>query len=83
MQRIDFQNGSHGNHHGFPTRTILAYFDLPVTPILPTKFESIGLSVQEKKQYTDFQDGHHGGNLGFLIGNFFTYFESTNHPKAS
>ena len=34
-------------HLGFPIETILAFFDLPV---LPTKFESIGLSVQEKKQ---------------------------------
>ena len=41
-QKIDFQDGG---HHGFPIRTILAIFDLQVTPKLPT----LGLSVQEKK----------------------------------
>ena len=30
--------------------TISTILDIPVTPMLPTKFESIGLSVQEKKQ---------------------------------
>ena len=30
--------------------------------------ESIGLSVQEKKQKIDFQDGCHDGHLGFPIG---------------
>ena len=30
-------------------------------------FESIALSVQEKKFKTDFQDGRHGSNLGFPI----------------
>ena len=34
-----------------------SYFDLQVALILPTKFESTGLSVQEKKCKTDFQDG--------------------------
>ena len=36
--------------------------------MLPTKFESVGLSVQEKKQKNRFQDGRHGGHLGFPIG---------------
>ena len=36
--------------------------------MLPTKFQSIGFSVQEKKQKMDFQDGDHGSHLGFLIG---------------
>ena len=34
-QKIDFQDGS---HLGFPIRTILAIFDLLVTPMLPTMF---------------------------------------------
>ena len=42
---IDFQDGG---HLGFPIRTILATFDLQVTSILPMKFESIALLVQEK-----------------------------------
>ena len=48
------EDGPHGSHLGFPIGTILAFFflsfDIPVTPMLPTKFELIGLSVQEKKQ---------------------------------
>ena len=58
------QNGS---HLGFPIRMILATVDLQVTSILPMNFESIALSVQEKKFKTDFQDGRHGRNLGFPI----------------
>ena len=36
--KIDFQDGG---HLGFPIGTILAIFDLQVTLICPTKFESI------------------------------------------
>ena len=36
---IDFQDGGHGNHLGFPIGKILAIFDLQVTPMLPTKFQ--------------------------------------------
>ena len=56
-----------GSHLGFPIRMILATVDLQVTLILPMNFESIALSVQEKKFKTDFRDGHHGCNLGFPI----------------
>ena len=35
--------------------------------MLPTKFKSTGLSVQEKKQKIDFQDSIHSGHLGFQI----------------
>ena len=34
-QKIDFQDGC---HLGFPIETILAIFDLQVTPMLPTMF---------------------------------------------
>ena len=71
-RKIDFQNGRHGAHLGFPIGMILATFDLQVTPMLPTKFESIGLSVQEKKQTVDFQDG---GHLGFRIGTILAIFD--------
>ena len=37
--RIDFQDGHHGGHLGFPTGTILATFDLQVIPMFPTKFQ--------------------------------------------
>ena len=73
-QKIDFQDGRHGGHLGFPIGTILATFDLQVTLMLPSKLESIGLSVQEKKRKIDFQDGSHGGHLGFRIGTILAIF---------
>ena len=66
-----------GSHLGFPIRMILATVALQVTLILPMNFESIALSIQEKKFKTDFQDSRHGRNLGFPIaticGIFFIY----------
>ena len=50
---------------------ILATVDLQVTSILPMNFESIALSVPEKKFKTDFQDGRHSLNLGFPIATTF------------
>ena len=38
-RKIDFQDGGHGGHLGFPIGTILAIFDLQVTLMLPTKFQ--------------------------------------------
>ena len=38
-------------------------------------FESVGLSVQEKKFKIDFQDGGHGGHLGFQIGKILDIFD--------
>ena len=58
----DFQGGG---HLGFPIRRILATFDLQVTSILPKKFESIALFVQEKK--IDVQHCCYGDHLGFPI----------------
>ena len=37
-QKIDFQDGGHGSHLGFPIGTSLAIFYLQVTPMLPTKY---------------------------------------------
>ena len=37
-QKIDFKDVRYGGHLGFPIGMILAIFDLPVTPMLPTKF---------------------------------------------
>ena len=37
-RKIDFQDGGHGSHLGYPIGTILAIFDLQVTPMLPTRF---------------------------------------------
>ena len=56
----------HGGHLGLRIGMILAIFDLQVTQILPTKFQSIGLSIQEKKILKYFQDDGHGGHLDFI-----------------
>ena len=74
-RKLDFQDGGHGGHLGFPIGTILAIFDLQVTLMLPSNLESIGLSVQEKKRKIDFQDGGHGGHLGFLVGTILAIFD--------
>ena len=37
-RKIDFQDGGHGGHLGFPIGMILAIFDLQITPVLPTRF---------------------------------------------
>ena len=69
-----------GSHLRFLIRMILATVDLQVTSILPMNFESIALSVQEKKFKIDFQDGRHGRNLGFpiaTIGAIFFYLQVT------
>ena len=36
---MDFKDGGHGGHLGFPTETILAIFDVQLTQMLPTKFQ--------------------------------------------
>ena len=48
--------------------------------MLPTKFRSIGLSVQKKKGKRDFKDGRH---LGFPIATILPIVISTSHPDAS
>ena len=35
-RKIDFQDGHHGGHLGFPIGMILAIFNLQVTPMIPT-----------------------------------------------
>ena len=38
-RKLYFQDGLHGDQFGFPIETILAIFDLQVTPMFPTKFQ--------------------------------------------
>ena len=64
-----------GSHFGFPITMILATVDIQVTSILPMNFESISLSVQEKKFKTDFQDGRHSRNLRFPIATIWAIFD--------
>ena len=47
----------------------------PNTLMLPTKFQTNGLSVQEKKRKIDFKDGSLGSHLGFPIGTILTIFD--------
>ena len=76
---ISFQDGNCGGHVGFPLGTILAIFDLQVTPILPIKFQVNCLSVHEKKlKYSPF-----GGHTEFLTDMTFSKFISTCRSDTS
>ena len=72
LSSTDFQDGGCDSHLGFPIGMILAIFDPQIAPILPTKFQSIGLSVLEKKHKIDFLDGCH---LGFPIRKMLAIFD--------
>ena len=74
-RKIDFQDGGHGSLLGFPIGTILAIFDLQVTPMLPTKFRVNWHLGLEKKRKIDFQDSHHGSHLRFTIGTILVIFD--------
>ena len=59
-RKIDFQDGCQGAHPGFPIGTILAIFDLQVTPMLPCKFGvnwSFGLGEEAKNRFSRFPIG--------------------------
>ena len=69
--KIDFQDGSHGNHLGFLILKILAIF-LSMSQYFLPSFKSNGLQVQKKKCIIDFQDK---GQLGFVIGTILAIFD--------
>ena len=73
-RKIDFQDGGHGGHLGFPIGTILAIFDVQVTLMLPSKFGVKWLFGSEEVK-NRFQDGGHGGHLGFPISTILTIFD--------
>ena len=70
MSQLAFQF-RRSSKNRFPIGTIVAIFDLQVTPCFLASLESIGLSVQEKKRKIEFQDG---GHLGFPIGTILAFF---------
>ena len=74
-RKIDFQDGGHGGHLGFPIGTILAIFNLQVTLMLPSKFGVNWPFGSGEEAKIDFQDGGHGGHLGFLIGTILAIFD--------
>ena len=74
-RKIDFQDGGHGGHLGFPIGTILAIFDLQVTLMLPSKFGVNRPFNSGEEAKIDFQDDGHGGRLGFPIGTILAIFD--------
>ena len=69
-RKIDFQDGSHDGHLGFPIGMISANFDLQVTPLLPTKYRLNWPLVQEKRRKIDYQYGRR-----FPIGTILAIFD--------
>ena len=74
-RKTDFQDGCHGGHLGYPIGTILATFDLQVTPMSPTKFGVNWPFGAGEEANIDFQDGGHSGHLGFLIRTILAIFD--------
>ena len=73
-RKIDFQDGGHGGHFRFSIGTILAIFDIQVTPVPPSKFGVDWPFGSGEEAKIDFQDGSHGGHLGFPIGTILAIF---------
>ena len=82
-QKIDFQDGSHGGHLGFPISMILATFDLHVTQMLPSKFGvnwPFGSGEEAKNRISRWWPWRPSW---ISDPNDFSYFWSTSHPDAS
>ena len=73
-RKIDFQDGCHGGHLGFPIGTILAIFDLQVTPMLPSKF-GVNRPFSSGEAKNRSSRWPHGGHLGFPIGMILAIFD--------
>ena len=77
--KIDFQDGQHGGHLGFPIGMILAIFDSQVTPMLPTKFGvnwPFGSGEEAKNRFSRWRPAWISNR------NHFSFFCSTSHPDA-
>ena len=59
----------------FGSGIILGIFIYKLPPNFTLSFESIGLSVQEKKRIIDFQEGRRGIYLGFPMGTILASFD--------
>ena len=82
-RKIDFQDGGHGGHLGFPISMILATFDLQITLMLPRKFEvnwPFGSGEEAKNRFSRWRPWR--PSWIFYRHNF-SYFWSTSHPDAS
>ena len=82
-RKIDFQDGHHGSHLGFPIETILAVFDLQVTPMLLTKFQVNWPFGSGEKAKIRFSRLLPYPPSWISDRNDFSYFWSTRHPDAS
>ena len=51
-RKINFQDGCHGDYLGIPIGTILAIFDLQVTPMVPIKFRPFGSGGEAKNRFS-------------------------------
>ena len=82
-RKIDFQDGCHGGHLGYPIGTILAIFDLQVTPMSPMKFGvnwPFGAGEEAKYRFSRWRPWWPSG---ISDQNDFSYIWSTSHPDAS
>ena len=82
-RKIDFQDGGHGGHLGFPIGSILAIFDLQVTLMVPSKFGvnwPFGSGEEAKNRFSRWRPWRPSW---ISDRNDFSYFWSTSHPDAS
>ena len=82
-KKIDFLDGRHGGHLGFPIGTILATFDLQVTLTLPSKFGvnwPFGSGEEAKNRFSRWRPWRPSW---ISDRQDFSYFRSTSHPDAS
>ena len=82
-KKIDFQDGCHGGHLRFPIDTILAIFDLQVTPMLSSKFLvnwPFGSGEEAKNRFSRWRPQRPSW---ISDRHDFHYFLSTSHPDAS
>ena len=70
-------------HLGFPIRTILAIFDLQVTPMLPTKFQvSWPFDSGEEVKNRFFKMATMAAILDFLTGKILSFFFIYRSPRC-
>ena len=82
-RKIDFQDGGHGGHLGFPIGTSLAIFDLQVTPMLPSKFGVNWTFCSGEEAKNRFSRWRPWRSSWISDRHNFSYFCSTGHPDAS
>ena len=74
-KKINFQDGFHGGHLGFPIGTILAIFDLRHPNASFQVSSQLAFVFRKRSEKKHFQDGHHGGHLGYPIGRILAIFD--------